>query len=112
MSSDKWMSLYEEKGLVMDSNRRALTFASLTEKSPVTPLSNGHRSVRTLPFSEEVFRLIADRFYVHHSISAVVSRADVPSFSAAEVEMKDPKGSTHTALGTCRTSSRRTPLPY
>lgn len=93
------MSLYEEKGLVMDPSKRALTFASLAEKSPVTPLSKGHRSVRTLPFSEEVFRLIAESFYVHHSISAVVSRADVPSFSVAEVEMKDSEGSTYFAEG-------------
>lgn len=99
MSSDKWMSLYEKKGLVMDPSKRALTFASLAEKSPLTPLSKGHRSVRTLPFSEQVFRLIAERFYVHHSISAVVSRADVPSFSVAEVEMKDSKGSTYFAEG-------------
>lgn len=96
------MSLYEEKGLAMDPSKRALTFASLAEKSPVAPLSKGHRSVRTLPFSEKVFRLIAERFYVHHSISAIVSRADIPSFSVAEVEMKDAEGSTHFAEGTRR----------
>lgn len=106
MSSDKWMSLYEEKDPIATTGKRALTFASLAEKSPATPLGNGQRSVRTLPFSERVFRLIVEKFYVHHSISAVVSRADIPSFSATEVEMKDSKGSTHIArVYNCRTSN-------
>lgn len=98
------MSLYEEEELVATPNKRALTFASLAEKSPATPLGNGQRSVRTLPFSSEAFRLIAQKFYVHHSISAVVSRADIPTFSAAEVDLKDSEGSTHLAKGiTCAT---------
>ncbi|KAJ0122627.1 hypothetical protein J7T55_003142 [Diaporthe amygdali] len=78
----------------------------LAEKSPLTPLSNGQRSVRTLPFTESTFRLISKRLFVHHTISAIVSRANIPTFSSAEVQMEGENGNIHTAtVYNCRSSN-------
>lgn len=61
----------------------------------------GRREIRQVPFDEDTFREICKRFYVHSSISRVISRADVPLFSRAEVKMgvkgKDESG--HSAIG-------------
>lgn len=96
------MSFYDEEKPAVSPGHRSQTFECLAEKSAAVPLSNGRRSVRTLPFSENTFRLITETFYVHHSISPVISRADIPMFSATEVDMEDPKGSTHLARGMFR----------
>jgi len=49
--------------------------------------TSGSRAVRTLPFSQETFRKIADRFFLHGSISKVINRADVPIFTHASLDM-------------------------
>lgn len=61
----------------------------------------GTREVRQLPFEENTFRDICKKFYVHASISRVISRADVPVFSRAEVKMGpgDSDGPSHSAIG-------------
>ncbi|KAK3313297.1 hypothetical protein B0H66DRAFT_565797 [Apodospora peruviana] len=71
---------------------RAMTFASLNEKDETAPLpavtgGGGRRSLRTLPFSKPTFRLITERFCTHGSIARAVSRANIPVFSSAEVQM-------------------------
>jgi hypothetical protein len=47
----------------------------------------GKREVRQLPFDKTTFREICKKFYVHPSISRVISRADVPVFSRADIKM-------------------------
>jgi len=60
----------------------------------------GRREVRQLPFDEDTFRDICKNFYVHASISRVISRADVPLFSRAVVNMGgDSDGPGHSAIG-------------
>jgi hypothetical protein len=68
--------------------------AELPEKRPAgtgslmggTPPS-GRRGLRTLPFSSTSFRNISSGFYVHGSIARVISRADIPIFTAATILM-------------------------
>ena len=55
--------------------------------------TGGERAVQTLSFSEETFRKIADHFFLHGSISKVISRADVPIFTHASLQMSR-RGST------------------
>jgi hypothetical protein len=59
----------------------------------------GSREVRQVPFDEDTFKEICRSFHVHTSISRVISRADVPLFSRAEVDM-GPEGDTQPAIGT------------
>ncbi|KXH68994.1 hypothetical protein CSAL01_06611 [Colletotrichum salicis] len=47
----------------------------------------GEREVRRLPFDEITFKDICERFFVHSSISRVISRADVPLFSKSRVSV-------------------------
>lgn len=61
--------------------------------------TGGRRSVRTMPFSQDTFRLITRKFYIHSSIARVISRADVPVFSSTEIQMGDADGLTHSAYG-------------
>jgi hypothetical protein len=46
------------------------------------------RELRHLPVDQSTFKAICQKFCVHSSIARVVSRADVPVFSRAEVQMK------------------------
>jgi hypothetical protein len=103
VSSDNWLELLNAEMAAKSKTQRTLTFASLAEKSPKTGVASvtvsGRRSVRTLPFSQEVFRLITRSFYTHSSIARVISRADIPVFSGAEVLMGEPGGPTYPAYG-------------
>lgn len=104
-SSNDWLSQLSDEVSIIASCKRALTFAALAEKSPQTHLGNGQRSVRVLPFSEATFRLISKNFHIHHSISSVVSRADIPAFFSAEVEMEAGNGEAYMTEGEQRCSS-------
>ncbi|CAM1510686.1 Fc.00g010210.m01.CDS01 [Cosmosporella sp. VM-42] len=75
--------------------------ATLTEKSMLSTSSStsGRRNLRTLPFSRELFRIISRKFYVHSRIARDISRADIPSFSAVDVEMGEEYGPTAPAIG-------------
>ncbi|KAK7908797.1 hypothetical protein PG985_016100 [Apiospora marii] len=56
---------------------------------PVTTnASGGQRYLRTVPFSQTTFSQITESLFVHGSISTIISRADVPHFSDAQVFMK------------------------
>lgn len=106
MGAAEWLDQYKKKIPFLSREQRTLTFASLVEKSPIdgqsptpNPLGSGRRGVRTLPFSEGVFRMITKCFYTHGSISRVISRADVQTFSSSEVEMGEPNGATYMANG-------------
>ncbi|KAH8789951.1 hypothetical protein F5882DRAFT_493652 [Hyaloscypha sp. PMI_1271] len=88
-----------------------MTFAAAGEKVETMTTSqgankNGQRSVRTLPFSKDTFRLITTKFYVHSSIARVISRADVPVFSSSKIRMQDENGISHpTYVYNCRTTN-------
>ncbi|CZR63864.1 uncharacterized protein PAC_13761 [Phialocephala subalpina] len=112
VGSGEWLDRYKKEIPSISRAQRTLTFASLAEKSIIgggnqgSPLGSGRRGVRTLPFSENVFRQITKRFYTHGSISRVISRADVQTFSSSEVEMGELDGQTCLAdVYNCRTSN-------
>ncbi|TVY23264.1 hypothetical protein LHYA1_G007945 [Lachnellula hyalina] len=112
VGSGEWLDTYKKEIASISRTQRTSTFASLAEKSPTdgsSPknlLGSGRRGVRTLPFSEKVFRMITKNFHTHGSISRVISRADVQTFSCSEVEMGESDGPTYMAdVYNCRTSN-------
>ncbi|OTB15862.1 hypothetical protein K445DRAFT_22180 [Daldinia sp. EC12] len=72
-----------------------------------TPLNKGgDRSVRNLPFSPKVFKLMSKNLYIHGSIARVISRSDVPHFSRAEIEVELEGRSKHPAyVYNCRSTN-------
>jgi hypothetical protein len=76
--------------------RGETTFAALGEKSvsdqfpAATRVPQKPRSILYLPFGQETFDMICDRFQVHQSIVRTIARSDVPAFSSHRVEMKHP----------------------
>jgi hypothetical protein len=52
-----------------------------------------------LNVSFETFKLITKKFYTHNSIARDISRADIPVFSSAEVQMGEPDGPAYPAYG-------------
>jgi len=48
----------------------------------------GNSDLRALPFSKDIFLDLARKFYIHNSILRTVSRADMPAFFHAEVQME------------------------
>ncbi|KEZ45114.1 hypothetical protein SAPIO_CDS2547 [Scedosporium apiospermum] len=74
--------------------------SSPTEKSLVMsdPSKSGRRTMQILPFSKQLFGKIAREFYIHSSMARTVSRADVSSFSAADLVIKDQNGSAFPAF--------------
>ncbi|KAH7174316.1 uncharacterized protein B0J16DRAFT_181133 [Fusarium flagelliforme] len=50
------------------------------------------KPLRNLPFSEKMFRRIAEEFHIHDSIIRAVSRADVSNFSGMNVQMGQRNG--------------------
>ncbi|KAH7380991.1 hypothetical protein BKA64DRAFT_685465 [Cadophora sp. MPI-SDFR-AT-0126] len=112
VGSGKWLETYKQEVPSRSRAQKTLTFASLAEKDATngkfqrSALGSGKRGIRTLPFSENVFRLITKNFYTHGSISRVISRADVQTFSYSEVEMTDDQNSPALAeVYNCRTSN-------
>ncbi|CZR52311.1 uncharacterized protein PAC_02188 [Phialocephala subalpina] len=107
VQSNDWLDRLNEEMPGRSNTQKDLTFASLNEKGPMgSQNSSGRRSVRTLPFSKDIFRLITRKFYTHTSISRAISRADIPIFSSAEIEMGEPDGPTYPAyVYNCRTTN-------
>lgn len=84
------------------------------EKLPVDPIKEdaglskgsqrefkgGTRELRQLPFELETFGAICKKFHIHSSISRVISRADVPLFSRAEVRIGPEDSKAPKALAT------------
>jgi hypothetical protein len=105
VQSNDWLERINAEMPGRPNTQRNLTLASLTEKSQTTGLSpgststSGRRSVRTLPFTKDIFRLITKKFYTHNSIARDISRADIPVFSTAEVQMGEPDGPPYPAYG-------------
>ncbi|KAI5920486.1 hypothetical protein F4810DRAFT_723321 [Camillea tinctor] len=65
--------------------------STLTNQSTVNPTSTatgGRREIRVLPFSQATFQVVTQMFWTHPSISRVISRADIPLFSATEVKLE------------------------
>lgn len=101
IQSNDWLDRINAEMPGRTTTLKSLALASLNEKTLAgNPTSSGRRSVRTLPFSKDIFRLITRKFYTHASISRAISRADIPVFSSAEVLMGEPGGPTHPAYGT------------
>ena len=61
--------------------------------------TGGQRTLRNLPFSEKMFKTIANEFHIHESIIRVVSRADVPDFAGMKLEMGQQSGQSLPAHG-------------
>ncbi|KAL8314255.1 hypothetical protein RB593_008068 [Gaeumannomyces tritici] len=65
----------------------AAAAAAATLEMMATAGKTSRRGVRTLPFSKATFKRVAEGMHTHGSIARVVSRADVPVFSADRVLM-------------------------
>ncbi|EJT78557.1 hypothetical protein GGTG_03657 [Gaeumannomyces tritici R3-111a-1] len=65
----------------------AAAAAATTLEMMATAGKTSRRGVRTLPFSKATFKRVAEGMHTHGSIARVVSRADVPVFSADRVLM-------------------------
>ncbi|KAF2177163.1 hypothetical protein K469DRAFT_380510 [Zopfia rhizophila CBS 207.26] len=95
-SLDDWLKRACEKPQPIPGIRRANTFAHLeekTDKAEATPsplVTSQRRGVRTVPFSQKTFELIASSFQIHSSIARVISRTDVPIFSCEKITMHRP----------------------
>ena len=58
------------------------------------------QDVRNLPFEKDTLRGICKKFFVHPSIVRAISRADVPLFSRAQVQMElDSESGSRLAYG-------------
>jgi hypothetical protein len=105
VQSDDWLDRINAEMPGRSNTQRNFTLASLSEKnqtiSPNPGFTNtkSRRSVRTLPFSKDTFKLITKKFYTHNSIARDISRADIPVFSSAEVQMGEPDGPAYPAYG-------------
>ncbi|RDL36221.1 uncharacterized protein BP5553_06833 [Venustampulla echinocandica] len=110
--SDDWLDRINAEMPGRPTTQRTLTFASLAEKVRTAHPSIGsanmssRKSVRTLPFSKHIFRLITKKFYTHSSIARDISRADIPVFSSAAIEMGGPDRQAYPAyVYNCRSSN-------
>ncbi|KAH8743370.1 hypothetical protein F5883DRAFT_441054, partial [Diaporthe sp. PMI_573] len=70
----------------------------------------GNNDLKKLPFSRNVFLDLSRKMYIHNSILRTVSRADMPAFFNAEVEMELGVGNEAPAYGkskfyNCRSSN-------
>ncbi|KAF4344808.1 kinase [Fusarium beomiforme] len=54
--------------------------------------TGGHQGLTKLPFSQQAFKKVAEKFLIHRSIIRVIRRADVPEFSATKLKMGDLNG--------------------
>lgn len=90
---------------------RAQTFPAQVGGDPnaekgLQPTESGRRVARTLPFSQDTFRLISQKLYLHGSIARVINRSDVPIFSRAEIHMSSEEGPTYpTYIYNCRSTN-------
>jgi hypothetical protein len=63
-------------------------------KPTTKSIRGGSREVRQVSVGKDSFREICRAFYVHSSISKVISRADIPHFSRIDMTVgKDGDGS-------------------
>jgi len=102
--SENWIEIISALAPKRANTQRTMAFATMGEKSQTGPgpganSMSGRRSVRTLPFSKDIFRTITKHFYIHNSIARVISRADVPVFFKAGIQIEGEDGATHPAYG-------------
>jgi hypothetical protein len=98
MSIEEWLAKASDLPPRPYELRRATTFAPLGEKSSPDPSNAGStlvdgqqpRGLRYLPFSQETFQQICEKFQVHRSIVRAMARSDVPIISCDKVDMKEP----------------------
>ncbi|KAH6662530.1 hypothetical protein B0J14DRAFT_570895 [Halenospora varia] len=107
VQSNDWLERLNAEIPGRSNTQRSLELGLMTGKGTIGSRTlGGRRSVRTLPFSKDVFRLVTRKFYTHSSISRAISRADIPVFSNAEIEMGEPDGPTYPAyVYNCRTTN-------
>jgi hypothetical protein len=67
----------------------------------------GNNDLKKLPFSRNVFLDLSRKMYIHNSILRTVSRADMPAFFNAEVEMELGVGNEAPAYGKSKCSRTR-----
>ncbi|KAH7161678.1 hypothetical protein EDB81DRAFT_839971 [Dactylonectria macrodidyma] len=96
--SDEWLEMIKQTKLGMDLMVRSTMSTEKSIGSAPTHTS-GLRTLRILPFSEKSFTKIVRKFYIHDTIARTVSRADIPTFSAVEVEMGAENGHGYPAFG-------------
>jgi hypothetical protein len=102
--SDDWIERINAAVPSRSDTQRTMTFVSADAKVENMAKSqgankNGRRSVRTLPFSKDTFRLITTKFYVHSSVARVVSRADIAVFSSSKIRMQGEDGISYPTYG-------------
>jgi len=96
VSIDSWLDRAELEMPRSYQTRREETFSPLEDKLTAMDVENpksehgGGRSLRTLPFSMDTFKMISTSFCTHGSIARVISRADIPIFSSESVVMSEP----------------------
>jgi hypothetical protein len=92
MGVDSWLNSAARHMSRTSQVRREHTFSQLEEKPETSSKvdESGGRSLRTLPFSLETYKLITRSLCTHGSIARVISRADVPTFSSESVVMSEP----------------------
>ncbi|KLU82099.1 hypothetical protein MAPG_01176 [Magnaporthiopsis poae ATCC 64411] len=108
-SSNEWARFMEsqtlgEKDRVRREHIKALAALGEPKPAPIVPKEDAadaavdqlmaaaersarRRGVRTLPFSLDTFKRVAEGMHTHGSIARAISQADVPVFSADRVEM-------------------------
>jgi hypothetical protein len=97
MSIEDWLAKASDLPPRNFGIRRATTFAPLGDKSFLGPTncpsaSGGRqqpRGLRHLPFSQQTFEEICEKFQVHGSIVRALARSDVPTFSYDRVVMAE-----------------------
>lgn len=95
-SINDWLEMAELTMPRPNKTRRRITFTGLVEKGKDSRSDSsekekgGSGSIRTLPFSQETFKVLSKSLCTHGSISRAISRADVPLFSSESVLMSEP----------------------
>lgn len=104
-TSNKWLEMVEHTKIEMDAMARS-TISTEKSTGPAITQKSGLRTLKILPFTKISFKKIAREFYIHHTIARTVNRADMPTFSAVEVEMGAEMDQRYPAfVYNCRTSN-------
>ncbi|KPM37027.1 hypothetical protein AK830_g9517 [Neonectria ditissima] len=103
VTSNDWLQTIR---LSRNKERDALQGGEISNSPASNANTNGQRGLRTLPFSQGLFKKLIKKFYVPRSISRAISRADVPTISVAKIDMgNDDEPSFPAFVYNCRTSN-------
>lgn len=86
MSYTEWLGYNSENTKSMVGLRCAQNFAALGEKQHAKQ-SSKQADIRKLPFSQNTFKSICQKFRVHSSITKAITRSASPSFTCEKVIM-------------------------